>query len=78
MRAAGEGKQRAAAFQDAMEKAALAQLRAQWNRPPGLLTTKMVDMGVQTGLVSDLAIEASRPVQQVGRDEDRGGGRGQK
>ena len=65
VRAAGEAKQRAEASQDAMEKAALAKLRAQWNRPPGLLTTKMVDSGVQTSLVSDLPIEASRPVQQV-------------
>ena len=48
-----------------MEKAALSQLRAQWNRPPGMLTTKMVDMGVQTCLVSDLSIEASRLEQQV-------------
>ena len=64
--AAGEAGQRAEATQDAMEKAALAQLRAQWNRPPGLLTMKMVDMGVQTGLVSDLSIGAkSRLVQQV-------------
>ena len=46
-------------------EANLAQLRAQWNRPPGLLTTKMVDMGVQTSLVSFLSIEASRLVQQV-------------
>ena len=65
VRAAGEAKQRAEATQDAMEKAAWAQLRAQWNRPPGLLTTMMVDMGVQTSFVSDLSIEASRPVQQV-------------
>ena len=65
MRAAGEAKQRAEATQDAIEKAALALLRAQWNRPPGLVTTKMVDTGVQTSLVSDLSIEASRPVQQV-------------
>ena len=65
VRAAGEAKQRAEATQDAMEKAALAQLRAQWNRPPGLLTTMMVDIVVQTSFVSDLSIEASRPVQQV-------------
>ena len=65
MRAAGEAKQRAEATQDATEKAALAQLRAQRNRPPGLLTTKLVDMGVQTSLVSDLSIEASRPAQHV-------------
>ena len=65
MRAAGEAKQLAEATQDAMEKAALAQLRAQWSRPPGLLATRMVDMGVQTSLVSDLSIQASKPVQQV-------------
>ena len=65
VRAAGEVKQRAEATQDAMEKAVLAQLRAQWNRPPGLLTTMMVDMGVQTSFVSDLSIEASMPVHQV-------------
>ena len=65
VRAAGEAKQRAEATQDALEKAALAQLRAQWNRPPGLLTPKMVDMGVRTSFVSDLSIEASRPVQQA-------------
>ena len=57
VRAAGEAKQRAEATQDAMENSALAQLRAQWNRPPGLLTTMMVDMGVQTSFVSDLSIE---------------------
>ena len=65
VRAAGEAKQRAEATQDAMEKAALAQLRAQWNRPPNLLTTMMVDIGVQISFVSDLSIEASRPLQQV-------------
>ena len=65
VRAAGEAKQRAEATQDAMEKAALAQLRAQWSRPPGLLATRMVDMGVQTSLVSDLSILAWKPVQQV-------------
>ena len=58
VRAAGEAKQRAEATQDAMENAAFAQLRAQWNRPPGLLRTKMIDMGVQTSLVSDLSIQA--------------------
>ena len=63
VRAAGEAKQRAEATQDAI-KAALAQLRTQWNRPPGLWTTMMVDM-VQTSFVSDLSIEASRLVQQV-------------
>ena len=65
MRAAGEAKQPAEATQDAIEKAALAQLRAQWSRPPGLLATRMVDMGVQTSLVSDLSIQAWKPVQQV-------------
>ena len=65
VRAAGEAKQLAEATQDAMEKAALAQLRAQWTRPPGLLATRMVDMGVQTSLVSDLSIQAWKPVQQV-------------
>ena len=65
MRAAGEAKQLAEATQDAMEKAALAQLRAQWSRLPGLLATRMVDMGVQTSLVSDLSIQAWKPVQQV-------------
>ena len=65
LRAAGEARQRAEATQDAMEKAALAQLRAQWNRPPGLLTTKMVDMGVQTSLVSDLSIEASSKMTRL-------------
>ena len=60
MRAAGEAKQWAEATQDAMEKAALAQLRGQWNRSPGLLATKMVDMGVQISLVIDFSIEASR------------------
>ena len=57
VRAAGEAKQRAEATQDAMEKAALAQLLAQWDRPPGLLAAEMVGMGVQTSLVSDLSIE---------------------
>ena len=65
VRAAGEAKQLAEAAQDAVEKAALAQLRAQWSRPPGLLATRMVDMGVQTSLVSDLSIQAWKPVQQV-------------
>ena len=59
--AAGEAKQWAEATQDAMEKAALAQLR-----------------GVQTGLVSDLSIEASRPVQQMVVTKIVEGGRGQK
>ena len=78
MRAAGEAKQSAEATQDAMEKPALAQLRAQWNCPPGLLTTMMVDMGVQTSFVSDLLIEASRPVQQVVVTKNAEGGRGHK
>ena len=43
----------------------MAQLRAQWSRPPGLLATRMVDMGVQTSLVSDLSILAWKLVQQV-------------
>ena len=55
----------AEATQDAMDKAALAQLRTQWSRPPGLSATRMVDMGVQTSLVSDLSTQASKPVQQV-------------
>ena len=65
VRAAGEAKQRAEASQDAMEKAALAQLRAKWSRPPGLLATMMIDTGVQTGPISDVSIEAVRPGQQV-------------
>ena len=65
LRAAGEAKRQAEVTQDAMEKATSVQLPAQWNRPPGLLATKMVDVGVQTSLDSDLSIEASRPMQQV-------------
>ena len=59
MRAPGEATQRVEAAQDAMEKAALAQLRAQWGR------TKPVDNENGRHGRANLSIEASRPVQQV-------------